>query len=47
VLSEYIDVWAGAVKFAATHHAGSHLLRLATAFGPSASVDSQSPDHAF
>jgi hypothetical protein len=31
VLSEYIDVWAGAVKFAATHHAGSHLLRLATA----------------
>jgi hypothetical protein len=47
VLFEYIDVGAAAAKIAATHLAGSHLLRLATAFGPSASVDSQSPNRAF
>jgi hypothetical protein len=34
-------------KVAAVHHAGGGFLRLATAFDPTVSVDSQSPDRAF
>ena len=47
VLSEHIEAAIAAVKIAATHHAGSHFLEVATAFCATASVERQPQDREF
>jgi hypothetical protein len=47
VLSVHIDLVVAATKIAASHHAGSRFLRLATAFGPTASIGLQATDRTF